>query len=90
MNITAVSKGGNFEHPHTAFVHYSTLDVQNITLEPVSANQIESRNMLKAFTIAAAKAQSLYGVSIFMSNHDHSIKTEFNKIQANIDNFFFQ
>lgn len=37
--------------------------VQNCTLEPVSEDQFLSRNLLKAFTFAAAKAQSIYGVN---------------------------
>lgn len=43
-------------------MHYTPLDVSNITLEPVKEDQIESRALLKGFTFAAAKAQSLYGV----------------------------
>lgn len=60
--FSAIAKGRNFEHPHTAFIHYTPLDVFNCTLEPVTDDQVESRVMLKAFTIAAAKAQSIYGV----------------------------
>lgn len=60
----AVAKGANFEHPHTAFIHYNPMNVFNYTLEPVRDDQVESRALLKAFTFAAAKAQSLYGVSI--------------------------
>lgn len=62
--ILAVEKGAGYEHPHTAFIHYTPLDVFNCTLEPVQEDQIESRNLLKAFTVAAAKAQSTYGVII--------------------------
>lgn len=62
FNFSAIASGGHFEHPHTAFVHYTPLDVVNCTLEPVNDDQVESRVMLKAFTIAAAKAQSIYGV----------------------------
>lgn len=62
IDLLAIEKGKNFEHPHTAFVHYTPLDVFNYTLEPVTDDQVESRVMLKAFTIAAAKAQSIYGV----------------------------
>lgn len=61
--ISAIQKDANFEYAHTAFVHYTPLDVKNITLEPVKEEQIASRVLLKAFTIAAAKAQSIYGVS---------------------------
>lgn len=35
----------------------------NISLEPVSEDQFESRALIKAFSFAAAKAQSIYGVS---------------------------
>lgn len=62
-NVSAVAKQANFEHPHTAFIHYTPLVVQNCTLEPVSEDQFLSRNLLKAFTFAAAKAQSIYGVN---------------------------
>lgn len=62
--IEAVANGVNFEHSHTAFIHYTPLDVFDYSLDPVTDNQIESRALLKAFTFAAAKAQSLYGVSI--------------------------
>lgn len=61
FHISAIKNGVNFEHPHTAFVHYTPLDVKTITLEPVTEDQIASRALLKAFTVA--KAQSIYGVS---------------------------
>jgi hypothetical protein len=38
------------------------LEVKNIHESPVSKAQFESRAMLKAFSVAAAKAQQLYGV----------------------------
>lgn len=68
--ISAIQKGGNFEHPHTAFIHYAPLNVKSITLEPVTEDQIASRTLLKAFTIAAAKAQSVYGVSKESAEHN--------------------
>lgn len=60
-----MKKQSPFPHIHTAFLHYTPLDVFNISLEHVKEDQIESRSLLKAFTIAAAKAQSLYGVCRF-------------------------
>ncbi|XP_031620304.1 39S ribosomal protein L37, mitochondrial [Contarinia nasturtii] len=84
-HIYPVPKGGNFEYPHTAFVHYTPLDVKNITLEPVKAEQIASRNMLKAFTIAAAKAQSLYGAKV----EDLPSPITVQCVQVHINQFYF-
>lgn len=74
--FSAIKKGGNFEHPHTAFVHHSPLYVRDITSEPLKDDQVASRVLLKAFTVAAAKAQSLYGVNChFFHNHHRKMFT---------------
>lgn len=62
--MAAVKQNSPFPHIHTAFIYYTPLDVHNISREPVKEDQIESRALLKAFTFAAAKAQSIYGVCI--------------------------
>lgn len=63
FHSAAVKPQSPFPHVHTAFIHYTPLNVFNVSLEPVTEQQIESRALLKAFTIAAAQAQSIYGVS---------------------------
>lgn len=84
-NIYPIPKGRNFEHPHTAFVHYTPLDVKNITLESVTKDQIESRNLLKAFTIAAAKAQSIYGADVQDLPQPITVQC----VQVHINKFYF-
>lgn len=37
--------------------------MKNIHQSPVTENQIESRSLLKAFAVAAARAQQKFGVS---------------------------
>jgi large subunit ribosomal protein L37 len=46
------------------FVNYAPENVQNLFAEPVTENQIESRSLLKGFTVAAAKAQQMYGQDV--------------------------
>lgn len=84
--LIAVANGANFEHPHTAFIHYTPLNVFNYTLEPVTEDQIESRALLKAFTFAAAKAQSVYGVNneTYSFNCSAIVKPKPYILQANV------
>lgn len=60
---TAISTGSRYFHPHTAFFSYSQ-EVTNLHETPVTQTQFESRALLKAFGVAAASAQSKYGVRI--------------------------
>ena len=43
-------------------LHFSPLDVTNIYETEVTTDQFESRAMLKAFSVATTRAQSLYGM----------------------------
>jgi hypothetical protein len=52
----------SFSHPHTILLHYSKFDVKNEFEETVTDDQFESRAIIKGFTAATARAQSLYGV----------------------------
>lgn len=63
FTITAMSNKSGYSHPHTIFLHFSTIDVRNLHETPVTDTQFNSRSLIKAFTVAAAKARSLYGVS---------------------------
>lgn len=50
-------------HPHTAFFHFDPSEVKNLYEEPVTESQFFSRTLVKAFAVAASRAQQLYGVS---------------------------
>lgn len=63
ISTTAISPGSRHFYPHTTFLHYSQ-EVQNLHETPVTQTQFESRALLKAFAVAAASAQSKYGVRI--------------------------
>lgn len=68
-----------YAHLHTLFVHFVKEDVKNLHETEVTPDQFKSRNMLKAFTAAAARARALYGVSkTFLSPYTNSlINTQF-------------
>lgn len=51
-------------HPHTIFVHFDKEDVKNLHETPVTTTQFQSRNLVKAFTVATARAKQLYGDSV--------------------------
>ncbi|CAO1438750.1 unnamed protein product [Diamesa hyperborea] len=53
-----------YGNPHTILLHFSPLDVTNIFETEVTTDQYESRSMLKAFSVAATRAQSLYGMKV--------------------------
>uniref|UniRef100_W8CD51 Large ribosomal subunit protein mL37 n=1 Tax=Ceratitis capitata TaxID=7213 RepID=W8CD51_CERCA len=48
-------------HPHTIFLQFDNEKVKNIHDVEVTNSQFQSRNMLKAFSVAAARARQLYG-----------------------------
>lgn len=50
-----------YGNPHTIFIHFSKEDVKNLHETPVTSSQFKSRNMFKAFTVAASRARQLYG-----------------------------
>lgn len=62
--FTAISKNVACSHPHTVFIQFSTEDVKNKYGLPVTETQYQGRALLKAFTVATAKARAEYGVSI--------------------------
>ncbi|XP_055902588.1 39S ribosomal protein L37, mitochondrial [Eupeodes corollae] len=51
-------------HPHTIFIHFDKENVKNLHGTPVSTTQFQSRNLMKAFTVASARAKQLYGDSV--------------------------
>lgn len=54
-------KSALFGNPHTIFLHFSAEDVKNLHETAITPSQFKSRNMLKAFTVAASRARQLYG-----------------------------
>lgn len=55
-----------FSNPHTILLHYSPLEVKNLFETPVTLSQFEGRALMKAFAVAASRAQSLYGVGLMI------------------------
>lgn len=60
--IYPFSRNLNF-HPHTIFLNFDMDKVVNLHDVRVNISQFQSRNMLKAFAVAAARAKQLYGKS---------------------------
>uniref|UniRef100_A0A182JCR3 Large ribosomal subunit protein mL37 n=1 Tax=Anopheles atroparvus TaxID=41427 RepID=A0A182JCR3_ANOAO len=60
-NVYPINRKYKLSHPHTILIHCSPGDVKNVTELPVSRDQVEGRTMVKAFTVAAARARQLYG-----------------------------
>ncbi|XP_017468662.1 PREDICTED: 39S ribosomal protein L37, mitochondrial [Rhagoletis zephyria] len=50
-------------HPHTIFAYFDKEKVRNVHDIDVNTSQFQSRTMLKAFCVAAARAKQLYGDS---------------------------
>lgn len=63
-SIYPVSKGFTKSHPHTAFFHFDPSEVKNLYEEPVTESQFYSRTLVKAFAVAASRAQQLYGDNV--------------------------
>lgn len=85
--ILAVKPTSNFSHPHTLMLHYSRLDVKNFFETPVTQDQFESRAILKAFAVAASRAQSLYGDDVKVLENPITVQViqlESKKIQFGI------
>ncbi|XP_054733072.1 39S ribosomal protein L37, mitochondrial [Anastrepha obliqua] len=55
--------GGNLNgcNPHTIFVNFNNEEVKNMHDLQINVSQFQSRNLLKAFSVAAARAKQLYG-----------------------------
>ncbi|XP_013119071.2 large ribosomal subunit protein mL37 [Stomoxys calcitrans] len=51
----------NCSHPHTIFTFFNKENVRNIHGSNVSNAQFQSRTLLSAFAVAAARAKQLYG-----------------------------
>lgn len=51
-------------HPHTIFVHFDKEHVKNLHETEVTPTQFQSRTLLKAFTVASARAKQLYGEAV--------------------------
>ncbi|XP_063704454.1 large ribosomal subunit protein mL37 [Culicoides brevitarsis] len=63
-NIYPLTNNSAFVHPHTLFLHFSTLDVKHLSDIPVSNTQFESRAIMKAFAVAASKARASLGTNV--------------------------
>lgn len=53
-----------FKYAHTALIHFNETEVKNLHGTAVTEDQIIARSLMKSFTIAAAQARCLYGVSV--------------------------
>lgn len=62
--ISAIKNNTQFVHPHTLFLHFSTLDVKHLPDISVTDTQFESRALMKAFTVAASKARAHLGTNV--------------------------
>lgn len=77
-----MSKESQYPHPHTIFLHFLKMNVKNLHETPVLETQLHSRSMVKAFTVAASRARSLYGVRFLLSKTKYLnsiVKIEFQK-----------
>ncbi|KAJ1523379.1 hypothetical protein ONE63_001246 [Megalurothrips usitatus] len=63
-SIFPISKEFLKSHPHTAFFHFDPVEVKNLYEEPVTESQFLSRTVVKAFAVAAARAQQLHGDNV--------------------------
>ncbi|CAD7091271.1 unnamed protein product [Hermetia illucens] len=61
QTVFPITQSTSFPNPHTIFLHFSPLSVGNLYGTPVTDSQFQARNMLKAFSVAAARAKQLYG-----------------------------
>ncbi|XP_062555418.1 large ribosomal subunit protein mL37 [Armigeres subalbatus] len=61
QNEYPISRQYKSSHPHTVLLHCSPDSVANMFETPVTDDQREARAMIKAFTVAAARARQLYG-----------------------------
>ncbi|XP_019541947.3 large ribosomal subunit protein mL37 [Aedes albopictus] len=64
QNEYPISRQYRFSHPHTVLLHCSPDSVANMFETPVTDDQKEARAMIKAFTVAAARARQLYGEDV--------------------------
>lgn len=62
QNEYPINREYKFSHPHTVLLHCAPEDVANIFETPVTDDQKQARAMIKAFSVAAARARQLYGV----------------------------
>lgn len=62
--LSAIAMKSTYSYPHTILHNFSPDYVKNLYEIEVTETQIEGRNLIKAFTVAAAKAQQLYGDNV--------------------------
>ncbi|XP_058059130.1 large ribosomal subunit protein mL37 [Anopheles bellator] len=84
-NEYPISRNYKMSHPHTVFIHCSPGDVKNLTELPVSRDQVEGRTMVKAFTVAAARARQLYGDDVKALPHPITVQA----VQTDSKTFHF-
>lgn len=61
--VSAIRPNVRLVHPHTTWLHYNSTEVSNIYETPVTHDQILGRSLTHAFTVAAAYAKQIHGVS---------------------------
>lgn len=74
QNDYPINRDYKFSHPHTILLHCAPEDVANMFETPVTDDQRESRAMMKAFTVAAARAKQLYGDDVKALPHPITIQ----------------
>lgn len=83
--VLAISTKSAFTHPHTIVHSFTPDNVQNLFGTPLTNSQIEGRNLLKAFTVAASRAHQIYGKQI--ENLDNPIVVQ--SVQTDGKSFYF-
>ncbi|XP_053698104.1 39S ribosomal protein L37, mitochondrial [Sabethes cyaneus] len=63
-NEYPIKRDYRFSHPQTILLHCAPEDVSNVFETPITDDQQDGRAMIKAFTVAAARARQLYGDNV--------------------------
>ncbi|XP_065073293.1 large ribosomal subunit protein mL37 [Ochlerotatus camptorhynchus] len=74
QNEYPISRQYKFSHPHTILLHCAPEDVVNMFETPVTDDQKQARAMIKAFTVAAARARQLYGDNVKVLPHPITVQ----------------
>lgn len=74
QNEYPISRQYKFSNPHTILLHCAPEDVANMFETPVTDDQKQARAMIKAFTVAAARARQLYGENVKALPHPITVQ----------------
>ncbi|XP_055524558.1 39S ribosomal protein L37, mitochondrial [Wyeomyia smithii] len=74
QNEYPINRDYRFSHPHTVLLHCSPEDVSNVFETTVTEDQQDGRAMLKAFSVAAARARQLYGDNVKALPHPITVQ----------------